>query len=330
MSKKEGPDLLKSLRPEDLDNLLRLSQFLSSNSNSLLQNRITILDLNNEDIAYVEQNFSQKHASGIRIAFKHLMKHYSPKRGISTITRHDAEKFLMDLKKKVPEGYRNYFRNLRASFNRAKEWGYIGENPFSKIKLTKRQKVRPAYLTKDELKKVMEHISLEVVRDVVVVAFYTGMRLSEIVFLSWDCVDLNERTITIGSATFITKSRKQRVIPFEDEVYNVLIKRKLALKKYDTAPILSLNNSGYVFAKSNRKNFTGDFFSKKFKKAVRNAGMPEAIHFHSLRASCACNLINKNVSIYLVKELLGHSSTAVTELYSSADLTSLREAISKL
>ena len=325
---KEKEDLLKHLQPEDIDKLYKLSLLLTGNSSLQLQNRITILDLHNEITAYAEHNFSIKHATGISLSFKHLMKHFSPKREISNITRYDAEKFIMRLKQKVPEGYRNYFRNLRAAFNKAIDWGYLRENPFAKIKLPKKQRVRPAYLVIDELKKVCEFIDLEIVRDFVTVAFYTGMRLNEIVHLTWDCVNLNERTITIGSKDFTTKTRKQGTIPFGDEVYEVLLKRIGMIRTSNSKGKRGLVS--FVFAKRNGEHFTGDFFSKRFKKACREAGMPEAIHFHSLRASCACNLINKGVSIYLVKELLRHSSTAVTEIYSTAELSSLREAISKL
>ena len=338
---KEKEDLLKHLQPEDIDKLFKLSQLLTGNSSLQLQNRITILDLHNEITAYAEHNFSVKHATGISLSFKHLMKHFSPKREITNISRYDVEKFIMKLKQKVPEGYRNYFRNLRAAFNKAIDWGYLRENPFAKIKLPKKQRVRPAYLVIDELKKVCEFIDLEIVRDFVTVAFYTGMRLNEIVHLTWDCVNLNERTITIGSKDFTTKTRKQGTIPFGDEVFEILSKRIGMVRTHPgTKSATSRNKFGtgslkrglvcYVFAKRNGEHFTGDFFSKRFKRACREAGMPEAIHFHSLRASCACNLINKGVSIYLVKELLRHSSTAVTEIYSTAELSSLREAISKL
>lgn len=315
-------NLLNSLPAENIDKVLKLQKFFLSNSPPLLRREITLLEFHNEIISYSEYHHAIKYTISIKIAFNHLMKFYSPGRDIITITRHDAEKFVMHFKQKVPEGYRNYFRNLRAAFNKGIEWEYLNENPFEKIKLPKRQKTRPAYIYLKELLKICEFVKSEIVRDVIVTAFYTGMRLSEIVYLTWECIDLAERTILVGTKEHNTKTKKQRIIPFDDEVYEVLIRAKDRISKNI--------DENYVFARKDGKPFTGDHFSKKFKKACRKAGMPEELHFHSLRHSCASNLVQNGVSIYLVKELLGHSSIGTTEIYSHCDLNSLKEAIKKL
>ena len=82
-----------------------------------------------------------------------------------------------------------------------------------------------------------------------------------------------------------------------------------------------------MFCKENGKAFTGDYVSKKFKRACKAAGMDKAIHFHSLRHSFASNLAQKGVSLYVIKELLGHSSISTTEIYSHLNMDSLKEAI---
>ena len=76
--------------------------------------------------------------------------------------------------------------------------------------------------------------------------------------------------------------------------------------------------------------YTTDAVSKAFKKACRKAGMDEDIHFHSLRHSVRFELVQKGVPFYSVKELLGHSSIQMTEIYSHLKLDDLREAIGKL
>ena len=50
---------------------------------------------------------------------------------------------------------------------------------------------------------------------------------------------------------------------------------------------------GYVFTKTNGEKYTGDYFSKRFKRACRAADMDKAIHFHSLRHSFASNLAQR-------------------------------------
>lgn len=87
---------------------------------------------------------------------------------------------------------------------------------------------------------------------------------------------------------------------------------------------------GYVFCKKNEERFSGNYFSRKFKKACIAAGLESAIHFHSLRHSFASNLVQKGVPLYTIKELLGHSSIATTEIYSHLNMETLREAVKTL
>ena len=183
-----------------------------------------------------------------------------------------------------------------------------------------------------------------VVRDVAVFAFGTGMRLNEIVNLRWKNVNLATRIITVGDEDFTTKGRNQRYIPISDEVFEVLTRIKtpsfilplIKGEKMKEAPSFILpfikeeKINGFVFAKLNGEPFTGDYFSKRFKRACKSAGIDKSIHFHSLRHSFASNLAQKGVNLYTIKELLGHSSITTTEIYSHLNMDSLKEAIETL
>ena len=67
--------------------------------------------------------------------------------------------------------------------------------------------------------------SKDVLNDVVVIGFYTGMRLNEIVNLKWKNVNLSTRIITVGDEDFTTKGRNQRYVPICDEAMEVLKRR---------------------------------------------------------------------------------------------------------
>jgi site-specific recombinase XerD len=68
----------------------------------------------------------------------------------------------------------------------------------------------------------------------------------------------------------------------------------------------------------------------RFNTGLRAAGLDEKIHFHSLRHTFASWLIQKDVPLYQVSKLLGHSSIAVTEIYSHLRTDDLSNAISVL
>jgi len=73
-----------------------------------------------------------------------------------------------------------------------------------------------------------------------------------------------------------------------------------------------------------------DFINKQFKKAVRAAKLNDKIHFHTLRHSFASMLVQRGVSLYVVKELLGHEDLSTTQIYSHLQNQNLMDAVNLL
>ena len=124
------------------------------------------------------------------------------------------------------------------------------------------------------------------------------------------------RTIRIRNKDgFTTKSKKERVIPMNHVVFDILskIERKCT----------------YVFSKSQFR-FKPDYVSKQFKKCIKATNLNQKIHFHSLRHSFASNLVQKGADIYVVQKLLGHSSISTTQIYSHLNQNNLERAIKLL
>ncbi len=231
-----------------------------------------------------------------------------------------AEKFVITGFNKSKYAAALDYRILRAAFNKAVDWGYIVTNPFNKVKLPKIQKNPPQYLTREQLEIILEFVP-EKLKDVYRFAFLTGIRLGELTNLIWKNVNIQEKIIQIGDESFKTKSRKIRVIPICDEANEILSNR--LQKIFDkTRP---------VFCKpgSSKMPYTNDYLSKTFKKALRRTDFDQSLHFHSLRHSFASNLVKDGASIYHLKELLGHSSVSVTEIYSHLNVESLRATVNK-
>src|SRR5690606_27995148 len=108
------------------------------------------------------------------------------------------------------------------------------------------------------------------------------------------------KIITIGNAKHVSKNRKQRIIPIHPKVEEILMKKQQSAKsirlRKEPTPLIPLRGGekrmqGYVFCKRNGKPYTGDFVSKRFKKACREAGVSEDIHFHSVRHSSITQMI---------------------------------------
>ncbi len=351
-------ELLKNINASDIEKMKMLMTMMQRNEpKEIVTLRVLIEEYKN----VIQASRSSSYLRSIKLSFNHLIEYFTIKDGkpgikksVEAITLKDVEYFMIYLQQKVKKGYSVYFKNLKAAFNKAKEWGYVNENYFNKIKLPKKQKIVPVFLDSNQLSAISNQIKNKNVKDVVWFAFYTGMRIDELVNLKWKNVDLLNKVITVGDEQFVTKGKEQRFIPICDEAERILIEKTESLDMADRRPekknckksllnngiastINTIKNSDrlikieeYVFSKSDRKKYSKDYFSKRFKCACIKAGANKSVHFHSLRHSFASNLAQKGVSLYIIKELLGHASISTTEIYSHLNMNSLREAVEKL
>jgi len=295
---------------------------------------IPLQEFVDEYIAFVKRNRADKTYNGVKLVCKKLLSYFSPIKRIDTITIKDAEGFLESLKATAPKGVYNYHRTLRAMFNKAVEWNYLRENVFEKIKLPKRQQNEPDYISETEMEAVCFYINNDTIKDAVRFTFYTGIRLGELVRIKWTSIDLKKRILVVGDQNWITKGKKQRIIPLSEKVAGVLlggVPQAAVIK--DHTPALSQRErekDKYVFAKSNGMPYTTDCISKNFKRAARKAGIDERIHFHSLRHSAASMMAKNGAPITAVKDILGHSSISTTMIYTHSNLETLRDAVNRI
>lgn len=316
----EIQNMLSKFSIEDMEKLKVLFSFMpQAEQKEIVTLRVFVEEYKN----IIRNNRSSSYLKSVTISLGYLVEYFGAQKPISSIQLKDIEGFVIHLQRIVKKGYVVYFRNLKAAFNKAKDWKYISENHFLKVKLPKKQRVNPAYINSDQLSVISEKLNNRVVKDVTVFAFGTGMRLNEIVNLRWKNVNLATRIITVGDEDFTTKGRNQRYIPISDEALTSILSQRERKKA------IPIGNS-FVFSKPNGEPFTGDYFSKRFKRACKSAGIDKSIHFHSLRHSFASNLAQKGVNLYTIKELLGHSSITTTEIYSHLNMDSLKEAIETL
>ena len=324
-------ELLKNISSKDLEKLkILLSIIPKAEAKEVVTLRVFIDEYSN----LIKQNRSKAYHSSVMCSFKHIIKFFGIQKSIREIGLKETESFCTYLQQKVCIGYHVYYRTLKAAFNKAKDWGYINENYFTKVKLPKKQKLAPVFINREQLSAISDEIMNEIMKDVVVFAFYTGMRLNEIVNLRWDNVDIQNKIITVGDDCFTTKGRKQRFIPICEEALRLLVEWESENHYWKRRPLpyscISKKNLGYVFCKENGERYTGNYISKRFKNACKAAGLDDSIHFHSLRHSFASNLVQQGVPLYTIKELLGHTSISTTEIYSHLNMETLREAVGRL
>lgn len=197
-----------------------------------------------------------------------------------------------------------------------------GDCPIKKFSI-KLDNERGRYLTEEEAKMLLDELkkrSLDTY-DMCMFSLYCGMRSGEICKLKWADINYSDNTILIRHP----KSGHSRFAFIIPEIAEILRRRDY--------PGKSMND--YVIPSTNGKEKLR--ISKLFFRCVEELGLNEGITdpkqkvvFHTLRHTHASWLVQKSVSLYEVKELMGHSQFRMTQRYAHLSQDGLRKAVSVL
>ena len=211
----------------------------------------------------------------------------------------------------------SWSRSVKAVFNYAVQHDVILVHPFAKNRPLKTPQKAPLFFKPEEFKKVLDNVNNPMLRDFYTVLAYSGVRLSELVFLRTENVDLEKRVVNISNyGEFTTKSGKERSVPISDVIYDI-VKRRM--------------NGTLLFGKEGKYPYDGGYISRCFRDAVRKVpGIDRRLHLHSCRHSFASWAVSSGVSIYHVSKLLGHSNISTTEIYAHCQQSDLQDAVKKL
>ncbi len=271
-----------------------------------------------EYLSYTEQIKSKNYLRSIKFAFNNLIKELG-NIGLLKIDKRLVETFINKTYKRSERSAALFYRTLKAAFAKAEDWEYVKENPFKKVKLPKLTQPIPCFVNFDDLKAILDHEANSDYRDIYLFAFFTGMRRGEILSLAWKNIDLEKNIIVVKNGDgFTTKNKKDRIVPICNTL-KILIDKRAALRKNEL-----------LFTTSNGVKYYEPMITRRFKTAVKRAGLDERIHFHTLRHSFASALVQNGVSLYVIKELLGHQDIKTTMVYSHLRKDDLIEAVSKL
>ncbi len=200
---------------------------------------------------------------------------------------------------------------LRHALNLARrDWEWIGKTPFEKVRIEKPNNKKERWLTDEEEQDLLA-ASFPWLREIVIFALNTGMRQNEILTLKWKQVDLKRRTATL----LVTKNKEKRTIPLNKTVLNLLTGK---------GKVRSI--SGYVFVSQAATRVDASNVRRAFISAKKKAEI-EGFRFHDLRHTFATRLVQAGVDLYVVKELLGHKSIAMTMRYAHHYPESLRAGV---
>ena len=199
--------------------------------------------------------------------------------------------------------------------------GDLSSNPLSKHKALKTSKKVQIPFSEAEIKTVLDDLNFdddfESVRNKFIIELFysTGIRRIELVELKLSSLDFSNATLKV-----LGKRNKERIVPLLKSVIETA--RKYLIKRNDIACV---SNDEYLFlTKKGTKIYEtlvyriiNEYFSLASSKVKKSP--------HILRHSFATHLLNQGADLNAVKELLGHSSLASTQVYTHNSIAELKK-----
>jgi integrase len=274
-----------------------------------------------EDYVVPNNKFSEQRAkNGI---LRNALIPFFGKLRLKEITSHQIERFKAHQVKRglSNKTIRNQLTVLHKCLYCAYEWYKLDGAP-PKAKWPKCPQPKTDYLSEQECELLLAHTK-GVLREMILMALRTGMRQGELKGLQWSSINWQGRSIAVRHSfcdvrqTLDTpKSNRERHIPLDVDVYEMLYRRKLS--------------TGHVFVNAGHtKPLRSYRINIQLAKVCKSAGV-RRITWHVLRHTFATHLAMRGVPLNVVQALLGHSSIATTMRYAHAAPSALRTAIDML
>lgn len=264
------------------------------------------------------------------------------KRPVTSITRSMVQKRHLLLGEKSPARSNLTMRYLRAVLNYISELhaddngrGLLPSNPVKILSATKQWfevKSRDTFLKQHEIKPYIQAVLKlndppereagtgkhypklkhgDLSRDAYLILLLTGLRRAEVLKLSWDNVDLDQKTLTIPDP----KNREPHTLPLSDYLFELLENRR----KISKGPLVLSGPDGIALTKF-----------RYAKQRVKDATGIE-LNPHDLRRSFATAAESLNISYMAVKSLLNHKSGGdITRQYVKITADRLREPMQQI
>jgi site-specific recombinase XerD len=196
---------------------------------------------------------------------------------------------------------------------------FTGKNPATKVKKPKVDNERERFLTRNEADILLDKLKIksQQVHDIALLSLHCGLRASEIFKLTWGDINIDAKIITVRG-----KGGKTRPAFMTDKIKTLLINlppgepNELVFKDRNGKKIMRISNVYY----------------RTVKEIGFNNGIKDRRHrvcFHTLRHTYASWMVQNGEDLYTVKELMGHSTMAMTERYSHLAKHNLESAVKR-
>lgn len=220
-------------------------------------------------------------------------------RAAESVSPQEIERWLSAKSNLKPATLNRYRALLSLVYRLGMQNGRVKTNPARFVRQRKESNGRIRFLSTEEEQRLRTAVLAKSAKSLpqLELALHTGLRLSEQYGLTWDCINLDRRTLTIP----LSKNGECRHVPLNDEALSAL----RAIREYS-------NGQPYVFLNRYGERLVSP--REWFDPAVQAAGVKE-FTWHCLRHTFASRLVMAGVDIRTVQELMGHKTIQMTVRY---------------
>lgn len=215
--------------------------------------------------------------------------------------------------------------SLKSFFKFQLKLGNIIMTPMINIAAPKIAKRLPSFVMEKDMEMLLTKIEFpndwdgKTTRLLIQMFYATGVRLSEL-------VNLKEKNINWGTSSIkvLGKGNKERILPISNKLMNnILIYKKEKRKLFE-----SYDNE-YFFVTPKGKKLYSKYVYLKVNAYLSQVTTIQKKSPHTLRHTFATHLINNGANLNAIKDLLGHSSLASTQVYTHNSIEKLKDAYKK-
>lgn len=238
------------------------------------------------------------------------------------VTRKDITDFLFRLRKQSSVRSISRFLSTVKNFHRfLLREKIVSSDPTDLIELPKVDKNIPAYLSLDEVSKILKTPNpkkTQGIRDraILELMYATGLRVSELTGLKNSDVNLD-----VGFIKCKGKGSKERIVPLGKTAEHFLNRYTNSAR----GKLLGKRVSAYLFLAQGGRTLSRQSVWKMIKKQVRKTGVRKKVSPHTLRHSFATHLLERGADLRSVQEMLGHASITTTQIYTHVNQTRLKK-----
>lgn len=207
----------------------------------------------------------------------------------------------------------SYFRFLRKT-------GKLDSNPATKVTVPKFEKKLPAFMKQDSIDGLFEAVeypeTFEGRRDkcILEILYSCGLRRAELVGLKYEDIDFSKRTLRV-----LGKGRKERIVPFGEPA-------AIAMRDYiEACKQAEVACRPHFLVRKDGKPIYPRLVHRVVEKYLGQACSLSKKSPHVLRHTFATHLLNNGADLNAIKELLGHTSLAATQVYLHNSISKLKD-----